>query len=43
MLAGLDEAQKDAAWAEIESEFRAFERDGVCELSSEVVIATGMR
>ena len=43
MLAGLDEAQKQAAWAEIESEFRAFERDGVCELSSEVVIATGMR
>jgi SAM-dependent methyltransferase len=43
MLAGLEQAQKDAAWAEIEREFRAFERDGVCELSSEVVIATGMR
>ena len=28
---------------EIEREFGAFERDGVCELSSEVVIATGMR
>ena len=43
MLAGLAQAQKDAAWAEIEREFRAFERDGVCELSSEVIIATGMR
>lgn len=43
MLAGLDAVQKDAAWAEIESEFRAFERNGVCELSSEVVIATGTR
>jgi SAM-dependent methyltransferase len=43
MLAGLEQAQKDAAWAEIEHEFRAFERDGVCELSSEVVIATGTR
>jgi ubiquinone/menaquinone biosynthesis C-methylase UbiE len=43
MLADLEQAQQDAAWAEIEREFRVFERDGVCELSSEVVIATGMR
>ena len=43
MLAGLDQARKDAAWAEIEAEFRAFERAGGCELPSEVVIATGAR
>ncbi len=43
MLGGLDQAGKDEAWAEIEAAFRQHEKNGACELSSELVIASAAR
>jgi SAM-dependent methyltransferase len=43
MLSGLDEAGREAAWAEIEQEFRAFEGPSGFEGPCEMIVAVGVR
>lgn len=43
MLSGLDEAEREAAWAEIAEEMRRFERDGSFDGPCELVVASGVR
>lgn len=43
MLSGLDEAGREAAWAEIEQELRAFEEPAGFEGPCELVIAVGIK
>jgi SAM-dependent methyltransferase len=43
MLAGLDEAGREAAWSEIGEALSAFERDGMFEGPCELVIAVGAK
>jgi hypothetical protein len=43
MLAGLDEAGREAAWQEIEQELRAFERDGGFEGPCEMLVGVGTK
>ncbi len=41
MLAGLDEASKEAAWQEIESELRKFESTSGFEGPSQLIVISG--
>lgn len=43
LLSGLDEAEREAAWAEIAEEMRRFERDGSFDGPCELVVASGVR
>ena len=43
MLSGLDQAGRDAAWAEIEERLREFERGGAFEGPCELVVGSGVR
>ena len=43
MLSGLDQAGRDAAWAEIDEQLRQFERDGAFEGPCELVVGTGVK
>lgn len=43
MLAGLTEAEKEAAWDEIEQELRAFEVDGAIDAPTELVVGAGTK
>jgi len=43
MLAGLPDAEQDAAWQEIEQELRAFEGDGGFEAMTELIVGAGIK
>ncbi len=43
MLAGLDDAGRDAAWQEIEAELRSFETQGGFEGPCEMIVAVGVK
>jgi ubiquinone/menaquinone biosynthesis C-methylase UbiE len=43
MLAGLPPAEQEAAWEEIEQEFRAFENAGGFEVATELIVGAGTR
>ena len=43
MLAGLSEAEREAAWDEIERELSRFETDGGFEGPCELIVAAGTR
>jgi ubiquinone/menaquinone biosynthesis C-methylase UbiE len=41
LLAALDAAARDRAWARVESEFRQYDKNGACEFPAELLVASG--